>query len=185
MEKKLQDTLLEGEQIRWSGRPAPFRLRQCPDHRSCVLTWFLSLAAFLLIMSYFVPYYLQTQRSTVDLVILTVVVAFLPVMLSMRPLLDKYCLEQTTIYAITNFRVIAIVQDELMYIPLNHQLKVAIEKQDQDRGHLCFDAAVGKDIRKSRTNAVLGIRRDGTQNNMLGMMFYNVNEPEQLLDYFA
>lgn len=185
MEKKLQESLLEGEVVRWSGRPTPFTLRQCPEHRSCVITWFMSLAAFVLIMAYFIPYYLGTQRSLLDILILSVIVAFLPLMLSLRPLLDRRCLMQNTIYAITNFRVIALVGEELMYIPVSHQLKVAIENQDAGHGNLCFGEAIGKDLRKSRTNAVLGIRKDSTQHSMLGLMFYHVDQPEQLLEYFA
>jgi len=37
----------------------------------------------------------------------------------------------------------------------------------------------------SRSNAVLGIRESSSQNDMLGMLFYHVSHPEQLLRYIA
>ena len=45
--------------------------------------------------------------------------------------------------------------------------------------------AVGCGSGNSRSNAVLGIRESSSQNDMLGMLFYHVSHPEQLLRYIA
>lgn len=52
-------------------------------------------------------------------------------------------------------------------------------------GNLCFGEAVGLRSGNSRSNAVLGIRESSSQNDMLGMLFYHVSHPEQLLRYVA
>ena len=106
-------------------------------------------------------------------------------MLSLRPLMDKFCLEKNTLYAITDRRVIALVKDDLMYIPLDQKPAVSVEGRDRDCGNLCFGEAVGCGSGNSRSNAVLGIRESSSQNDMLGMLFYHVSHPEQLLHYIA
>ncbi|MFQ9472662.1 MAG: hypothetical protein ACLR0P_05570 [Oscillospiraceae bacterium] len=117
MEQRLHEILMDGEQVRWTGRPSPFKLMQCPERNTFFVTWLLSGAAILLALLYLLPTLNSDQRGGADWFIMLVVVAFLPAMLSLRPLMDKLCLEKNTIYAITDRRVIALVKDDLMYIP--------------------------------------------------------------------
>ena len=119
MEQRLHEILMDGEQVRWTGRPSPFKLMQCPERNTFFVTWLLSGAAILLALLYLLPTLNSDQRGGADWFIMLVVVAFLPAMLSLRPLMDKLCLEKNTIYAITDRRVIALVKDDLMYIPLD------------------------------------------------------------------
>ena len=181
MEQRLQEILHDGEEVRWTGRPIPFKLLNCPEHRSIFLTWVIS--AFLLFCALF--FLASHPQRGMDWLIVLVVAAFLPGMVSIRPLLDKLCLEKNTLYAITNLRVIALVHDDLMYIPLHHGMKVAVEQSDQDCGNLCFEDAVGRDQNKSRSHAVLGIRAGGQESDILGLLFYHIRHPETLLPYFA
>ena len=182
MEQRLHEILMDGEQVRWTGRPSPFKLMRCPERNTFFVTWLLSGAAILL---YLLPTLNSDQRGGADWFIMLVVVAFLPAMLSLRPLMDKLCLEKNTIYAITDRRVIALVKDDLMYIPLDQKPAVSVEGRDRDCGNLCFGEAVGCGSGNSRSNAVLGIRESSSQNDMLGMLFYHVSHPEQLLRYVA
>ncbi len=181
MEQRLREALICGEEVRWTGRPSPFKLMDCPERRSIFLTWLLSALVLLGALLYIAA----VQHSGADWLIVAVVAAFLPVMLSVRPLLDKLCLEKNTLYAITNLRVIALVKDDVMYLPLGRGMRVAVEHQDHDCGNLCFGDAVGREGRKSRSDAVLGIRSEGNQPHMLGMLFYHIRCPESLLPYFA
>lgn len=184
MEQRLHEILMDGEQVRWTGRPSPFKLMQCPERNTFFVTWLLSGAAVLLALFYLLPALDSTQRGGADWFVM-LVVAFLPAMLSLRPLLDKLCLEKNTLYAITDRRVIALVKDDLMYIPLEQKPAVSVEGRDRDCGNLCFGEAVGCGSGNSRSNAVLGIRESSSQNDMLGMLFYHVSHPEQLLRYIA
>lgn len=184
MEQRLHEILMDGEQVRWTGRPSPFKLMQCPERKTFFATWLLSGAAVLLALFYLLPALDSTQRGGADWFVM-LVVAFLPAMLSLRPLMDKFCLEKNTLYAITDRRVIALVKDDLMYIPLDQKPAVSVEGRDRDCGNLCFGEAVGCGSGNSRSNAVLGIRESSSQNDMLGMLFYHVSHPEQLLHYIA
>ena len=185
MEQRLHEILMDGEQVRWTGRPSPFKLMQCPERKTFFATWLLSGAAVLLALFYLLPALDSTQRGGADWFVMLVVVAFLPAMLSLRPLMDKFCLEKNTLYAITDRRVIALEKDDLMYIPLDQKPAVSVEGRDRDCGNLCFGEAVGCGSGNSRSNAVLGIRESSSQNDMLGMLFYHVSRPEQLLHYIA
>ena len=127
MEQRLHEILMDGEQVRWTGRPSPFKLMQCPERNTFFVTWLLSGAAVLLALFYLLPALDSTQRGGADWFVMLVVVAFLPAMLSLRPLLDKLCLEKNTLYAITDRRVIALVKDDLMYIPLEQKPAVSVE----------------------------------------------------------
>lgn len=185
MEQRLQEVLLEGEEVRWSGRPAPFRLLQRQYRGGFFATWLLSVCVVVLAAAVLAPMFAQAGGRQSDFLVLLIVVAFFPAMLSLRPVLDKLCLEKNTLYAITNLRVIALVRDDLMYIPISKALHVAIEDRDADCGNLCFDQAIGQKSWAGRANAVLGIRQSCQQCRMLGMLFYHIPQPDRLLHYLA
>lgn len=186
MEQRLNDILLDGEEIRWSGRPAPFKLMDLPSRNFILATWVVSAAFLVVVLGFLIPFYIQTQRSLLDMAVLLVIISFLPLMVSFRPVLDKRSLECSTLYAITNYRAIAFVKDDMMFIPLSRKLKTAVESHSGSCGSLMFGDAVDASRRKQLTTAVLGIRTEGTSNpNVHGMMFYHVNDPESLLRYLA
>lgn len=168
MEQRLHEILMDGEQVRWTGRPSPFKL--CVSRpETFFATWLLSGAAVLLALFYLLPALDSTQRGGADWFVMLVVVAFLPAMLSLRPLMDKFCLEKNTLYAITDRRVIALVKDDLMYIPLDQKPAVSVEGRDRDCGQPllrrgCGAAGAGN----SRSNAVLGIRESSARMICLG-----------------
>ena len=51
MEQRLQEVLLDGEIVRWSGRPSPFKLMSIPSRTSLLLTWVLCSAALAVILA--------------------------------------------------------------------------------------------------------------------------------------
>ena len=113
MEQRLQEVLLDGEIVRWSGRPSPFKLMSIPSRTSLLLTWVLCSAALAVILGGLIPFFLRTHQAVTDLTVILMIAAFLPAMISIRPLLDKWSLEHDTIYAITNYRVLALVKNNL------------------------------------------------------------------------
>lgn len=183
MEDRLNQILLEGETVRWSGRPAPFRLMACSSRNHMIASWVISAAVMLLAIFVLLPY--TGPRPLSESLLILLVIGFAPVLISTRPLLDKRILERKTFYAITNYRIIAIVKDDIMYIPISKQLQVAVEAQDANHGSLRFNETIGKASSKALAHAVVGIRQEGALNNMRGMLFYHIPEPEQLLHYFA
>lgn len=186
MEQRLNDILLDGEEVRWSGRPAPFKLMDLPSRNIILATWIICGTALIAVLSFLIPFYIQTNRNLLDMVVLLIIISFLPLMVSFRPVLDKRCLERSTLYAITNYRAIAFVKDDVMFIPLSRKLKTAVQAQDGSYGSLCFGEAVDVITRKQLSTAVIGVRTEGSSNpNVHGMMFYHVNEPESLLRYLA
>ena len=70
MEQQLRSCLLEGETIRWMGRPSPFCLSRLPFRRSFYLTWLAfagcSAAAALLLF----PPLLDGRRSLFSTVVI-------------------------------------------------------------------------------------------------------------------
>lgn len=186
MEQKLNEILLDGEKVRWSGRPVPFKLLELPSRKSILATWIICGGAMVLVLGFLIPFYIRTNRTLLDTVVVLVVTAFLPLMLSFRPVLDKRCLEHDTLYAITNFRAIALVKDDMMFIPLSPKLKTAVAAKDGSCGILCFGEAVDVNPSKQLATAIIGVRTEGSSTpNVHGLMFYHVNDPESLLGYLA
>ena len=183
MQERLNQYLLDGEAVRWCGRPTPFRLLKSVGSTDMLITWALSL--FLLVVSVFAILPRISTSGMTESALIVLVICFLPGLLSLRPLRDKRLLEQDTIYAITNYRVIALVRDELMYIPLSSKLQVEVEPQDQGHGIVRFSSALDRDYGSTLANAVAGIPVEGSRYNMKGMLFYHISNPSDVLQYFA
>lgn len=185
MDTRLKDALWEGEEVRWSGRPKPFALMDRLIRPSILMTWAVSGLILVLTTVLLGLSVVRGARSLTDALVLAAVVLFLPVILSVRPFLDRRCLEDRTVYAITNFRIIAVIKDEVMYLTLRKGMSVSVDSQGDGCGNLRFGDTVGKPAKKARVHAVLGIRDDELRNNVLGLLFYHVDQPEQLLGYLS
>lgn len=177
MEKRLQAALPEGEQVRWSGRPTRFRLMESTYRSAVVLTWLMSVCVVVLVGYFLAPYYWK-HALTGDMLLAALVMVFMPAMLSVRPLLDKRTLENETIYAVTDRRVIAIVKDEVMSMPLEG-LTAVVKGWDGGCANLCFGKAAQIPEYKSRVYAISGVRE--YRDELDGILFYHVEAPEQLI----
>jgi len=177
MEKRLETALQEGEQVRWSGRPVRFRLMQSAYRSGMVLTWLMSVCVILLVAYFLAPYYL-THTLTGDLLLAAAVVLFLTAQLSLRPLLDKRTLENETVYAVTDRRVIAVVKDEVMSLPLEG-LTAAVKEWDGTCASLYFGKAAEVPEYKSRVYALSGVRE--YTDELDGLIFYHVDELKDLV----
>lgn len=181
----LQEILLDGEEIRWLGRPKAFELLGADTKQEIVMTWGISIAVFVISIFLLIPAYLSGALTLSKSLVLFTIAMFLPVVLSYRPFSDKKCLEEESFYAITNLRVIAIVKGEVKMIPLSKQVKAAVENQSQGLGNLSIGTAVGHSPKKGRMLAVVGRRDSDDLNVTEGLLFYNVEHPESLMAYFA
>ena len=185
MDTQLKNILWEGEEVRWSGRPKPFPLIDQDSKNSILLTWIVSalvLAAVVVLMIFSA---IAGTHSFTEVLIMAAVALFLPVVLSTRPFMDKKCLEESTLYAITNFRIIALVKGEVMYLPLVKGIQTAVRSHEDGFGSLRFGELVGKPAKKSRDHAVIGMRNVDSKEDMTGLMFYHIDQPDQLLRYLA
>ena len=185
LETRLDEILWDEEKVRWSGRPKPFQLMEATVKQSFILTWVTSILILLAVVATLAPALASGSRSVSDVLIMSTIVLFLPVILSVRPFLDKQCQEKQTIYAITNFRIIAIIKDEVMYLSINKGMQVSVDSQADGCGHLRFGDVVGQPARKNRVHAILGLRSGSTKSDMMGLMFYHVDRPERVLAYLS
>ena len=136
MEARLKEALWEGEEVRWTGRPKHFPLLG-PDSKNGILTaWILSGLVLAAMVLFLVPQIASGSRSISESLVMATVALFVPGILSVRPFLDQRCLEQNTLYAITNYRIIAIVKEDLLYLPIGKELRAAVENRADGCGNL-------------------------------------------------
>lgn len=152
---------------------------------SILLTWAFSILVLISVAALLGPALADGKQPFTDVPALSIVSLFLPVILSIRPFMDKRCLENQTLYAITNYRIIAVVKDEPMYLTIGKGMQVAVDQQEDGCGNLRFGDTVGKPVEKSRVHAVLGTRAEDHKSDMLGLLFYHVDHPKELLHYLA
>ncbi len=142
MEHQLHDILLDSEVIRWCGRPAPFKLMDLPSRNFLIFTWILSGGALGLILGLCIASFGHAPYDPIDFSVLLLAMLFLPLMAALRPILDRRCLLHSTVYAITNCRVIAKIKDDVIYVPITQDLKAGVLSRKGHFGNLCFGEAV-------------------------------------------
>lgn len=180
---RLNEVLLDGERVVWYGRPAPFKLMKAPFRAPMIATWAVTALVVLVVLYSLAQACLQGFISLSDVLVISFVSLFVPVLLALRPFMDKRCLEQNTVYAITNCRVIALIQTQVMYLTL--PVDAAVQTVEKGFGNVCVGQAVGQDIKESRSLAILGLRNRRAQGNLTGLLFYHIPNPQQLLRYFS
>ena len=187
MEDQLNQILLDGEEVRWSGRPSPFKLMDLPARNALIFTWVISGCVLGLMVGAFIAFFVFSPFEPLDFGVLLLALLCLPLMAAFRPILDRRCLLHDTIYAITNCRVIAMIKGDVMYVPLTRKLKTTTASCRGSFGNLCFGEAVHIPARKELSAAVIGVRTMGDIANpsVPGILFYNIRHPETLLRYLA
>lgn len=183
MEQKLQTTLKDNEKVLWFGRPTKSKLFQSPDRISQYVAWGVMILMTILAFGVFLPYALSVGKSTGIILIGLVPMLFVPLAVAIRPYLDKKILEQNTIYAITDQRIIAVVKDNVMTMSRAQPLNNTIESRDGNSGNICFNAAIGKPEKNSRANAVLGFKRGN--DSVAGLLFFHVSNPDEIVKALA
>lgn len=97
--------------------------------------------------------------------------------------MDQRFLENNTVYAVTNRRVIAVVKK--MYILPRAGLEWGITRRDGGCGNIRFGAAVYVKDQNDRANAVLGVvgSKDGCSTNGL-VLFYHIADVDSVAVVF-
>ena len=185
MEQQLHPYLLEGETIRWSGRTTPFKLRELPFRASLYLLWLISAGAAALAVLLLLPPLLSGQRSLGNTLIILVILLSIPVILSLQPLSDRYKLEKTVVYAITNLRAITMVDGRVLSLPLRSSTSASVCQRRGDCGTLFIGSDARWDARHTLTDAVTGIPHLTEENQIDGLLFFHIPHPDQLLQYFS
>jgi len=111
---------------------------------SILLTWAFFILVLISVAALLGPVLADSKQPFTDVPALSIVSLFLPVILSIRPFMDKRCLENQTLYAITNYRIIAVVKDEPMYLTIGKGMQVGVDQQEDGCGNLRFGDTVGK-----------------------------------------
>ena len=70
MNDQLHHILLDGEEIRWSGRPAPFKLMDLPARNSLIFTWIISGCTLGLTLGLFIASFVYTPFEPLDFSVL-------------------------------------------------------------------------------------------------------------------
>ncbi len=185
MEKQLRSCLLEGETVRWMGRPSPFCLSRLPFRRSFYLTWLafavFSAATALLLL----PPLLEGSRSLFSTLVILVAVLTVPALLSLQPFSDKYKLERHTLYAITNLRALTMVDGQVLSLPLRQGVPASVCLKDGACGTLRIGTADQPPAPHTLTAAVTGIPHSGEGSRIDGLLFFHIADPDELLPYFV
>ncbi len=185
MEQQLRSCLLEGETIRWMGRPSPFCLSRLPFRRSFYLTWLAfagcSAAAALLLF----PPLLDGRRSLFSTAVILAAVLAVPALFSLQPFSDKYKLERHTLYAITNLRALTMVDGHVLSLPLRRGVPTSVYLKDGICGTLCIGTEDQPPALYTLTAAVTGISHTSGDSGIDGLLFFHVPDPDELLPYFS
>ena len=102
MDEKLKAALMNGETVKWTGRPEASKLLEKPFGTRLYITW--AIAAVVLIVScvLLMPTVVTSDIYRVECIALLIAVNFAPVMLSFQPIFDLKRLENKTLYANIN-----------------------------------------------------------------------------------
>ena len=168
MEQILQKTLRDNEKVLWFGRPTKTKLLRSPDRVSQYVAWIIAIA----------------DNKSIGIILIGLVPMIgIPLAVAVRPYLDKKLLEQKTIYAITDQRIIAVVKSNVMTMPRDQKVTCAVECRDGGAGNVCFNAAIGREAGKSRANAVMGIKKGNDR--VVGLLFFHVSDPDAVVSALA
>ena len=183
MDEKLKAALMNGETVKWTGRPEASKLLEKPFGTRLYITW--AIAAVVLIVScvLLMPTVVTSDIYRVECIALLIAVNFALVMLSFQPIFDLKRLENKTLYAITDQRVLVISKEDVMSLVINDNTKIAVENRANGTGNVCFNDAIGKNIAKSRVYSILGVKDIDGAKSVLGLVFYNVKNPDAVGGY--
>ena len=185
MEQQLHPYLLDGETVLWSGRTSPFKLRELPFRSALYLLWLISAAAAAMALLFLLPPLLSGQRSLGNTLIILVILLSIPAILSLQPFSDKYKLETSVLYAITNLRAITMVDGQVLSLPLRSSTNASVGQRRGECGTLIIGSNAQWDNRRTLTDAVTGIPHLTEENQIDGLLFFHIPHPDQLLQYFS
>jgi len=182
MEKKLNDHLIEGEKILWTGSPDFVALGK--TNKPFIVG---KAALVILAMAIFLVYYLsQVAAGAAEMKISAfVIVAALTALVVLPEILDANKLKKT-IYAVTNRRLISVVSGSVESVEYSKIKEYAFEEDaDGQVSLLCGDHAMQSKPRLRRLLTILGTRLSEDKTVCESFVFYGVPEADKVQKLIA
>ena len=177
MEERLKERLEANEKILWLGKPGTRKLMDSADKTAQIINWIIFAVFLAVSFAYLLPIFIKNDNSVLAIIALLVCINIIPCIVAFRPMLDKRILDNQTIYAITDKRIIALVKNELFALP-NEKGTDCKELN----GNLCFGSSDAVSEKKARERAVLGCKKSG---QLTGLLFYQVPDSSSILNAIA
>lgn len=173
METVLNSLLQPKEKVLWFGRTEKSKLTEAYDRKHQMVMWGVMAAFLVLTLVLVIPYMVRIQRPPQVLAIAFVVINAVPVVMAVRPWMDQRLLENKSVYAVTDQRIIAVVKDSVYLLP-REDLEWTVTHRDGACGSVRFGAAAYAKDQDDRADAVLGVvgSKDGRSTN--GLVFYHI-----------
>lgn len=178
MEDLLKKSLLEGESVLWSGKAAPFKLLEPPYGKSLFAIWGLSIVWIVGFAALYIPFALNIGIEWNTIVPMLILADFLPVLLSLRPILDQRDLQSKTLYAITNYRVISITRDQVKGLFLEAEMELDVLPESNGCGTVRIGLACKKSPLFVRAQSLMGVK-DESGKKIAGLAFYHLRGPKE------
>lgn len=177
MERKIKENLKPEEHLLWMGRPSREKLMQATDKTNQLICWGVALVLAVVALGLFLPYALgrSDQISLTMTVIAVACLIGIPFAIAIRPYTDKKSLENKTMYAVTDRKIIAVVEDKVMTLPRNDKFSYHVERQADGSSNIYFNGAVNCKRSKSRMYAIMGYHERGSQP---GLIYYHVQDAD-------
>lgn len=180
--EKIQTYLAEHETLLWCGTPTNSTLKQCPDRTTMYLKFAFFAFATVAITLYLILEGTSFMEWNVMLTVFVCVV-MIPFCVAYHPISNQRALEHNAIFAVTDRRVLSLVNDNLMSLPRDSALKHSVQLWNGRYGNLSFNDAANKPLTQSRANSVLGVRDDNR--DISGIVFYHIEEPDRVAELFT
>lgn len=177
MEYKLNDYLIEGEKILWTGSPDFVALDK--TNKPFIIG---KAVAMIVAMAIFLIYYLsQTAAGAAELKFsVFVIVAALAALVVLPEILDANKLKKT-IYAVTDRRLISIVSGSVESVEYSKIKEYTFETdKDGQISLLCGERAMSSKPRLRRLLTILGTRLSEDKNVCESFVFYGVPEADKV-----
>ena len=117
--------------------------------------------------------------------IILVILLSIPAILSLQPFSDKYKLETSVLYAITNLRAITMVDGQVLSLPLRSSTNASVGQRRDECGTLFIGSNAQWDTSRTLTDAVTGIPHLTEENQIDGLVIFHIPHPDPLLQYFS
>ena len=180
--EKIQSYLAEGETLMWCGTPTNTSLKQCPDRTTMYLK-FGFFAAVTLAVALYLLLVGSAFMTTGAMLTVFVCVVTIPFCVAYRPISSQRTLENNAIFAVTDHRILSLVNQNLISLPRNEALKHSVQLWNGQYGNLSFNDAVEKPLAQSRDISVSGIR--DKDRNTTGIVFYHIEDPGYVAELLA
>lgn len=176
---RIETNLLEGEEILWSGKSAPFPLLEKPYKITIISTWVICGVLLFGLSVFYLSYAIPVEESLKKILIVLSVLLGIPLLVAARPLMDYRILQRKACYAVTNYRVITAYSDKFYSLPLAEDMPLRVDRSTDTTGTILLGDASKHPERHGRMACVCGIREDSGNTSVIsGFSFYNVEDPE-------